>query len=217
MTPRDLAVTGSPGRLAVAVELARAGALRRAIRWEPAAGGCAIAAVLVFVREDAADRVVVLRAAVVVVLVGALFVLDDRAAQVLDAVPTTWRYRLTLRVLVALAITGAAFTVLATTVALRIGTSAGVALEEAALLGAGLAAAATAQRRWGVDEPGIVGGVFTFGFAAGLVALPRRWAMLVSPGPQWSSAHLRWAGLLVVVAVALVAVSADAARARRRR
>ena len=215
-TPTAVAVRAEVrGRLSVAAELTRSGALRRAVRWEPAAVGCVAGAALLAWRHDAAAPVDVLRGVSLVVVLGLLFVLDDQAARTVAAVPVMWRHRLALRLLVALAIAGPAFVVLCGVLMPGASTGSGAGLEVATLLCVGMAAAAVAFRYFGVDEPGLVAGPVTLGVVGLLAFVPTRWALLVTPGPDWAAAHLRWAGLLVVAAALLLVASRDPGARRR--
>jgi hypothetical protein len=208
----DLAVSvAAPRRLAVAVELARSGALRRAIRWEPAVAGCVIGAVLIVWRHGAAPSLVLLRAASLVLVLGIGFVMDDRSAQLLEAVPTSWRYRYGLRALIAAGFAAGAFAAAMAVLAPDGGTGFGVGLEVATVLAIGLLAAVVALRQWGVEEPGVVAGPVTLGLVGALVTLPSAWPLLVGPGPHWAAAHLRCAAVLLVVVLLLVRVSRDPA------
>jgi fluoroquinolone transport system permease protein len=209
------AATRHGARLAVTAELARTGALRRAIRWEPAVAGCVIAALVVVWRQGEVPAAALLRVASLIVLLGLAFVLDDPAARLLDAVPTPWRYRFGLRVIVASGIAAGAFAAACGVVRPDLRGGVGVALEAATTLGIGLLAAVAALRYWGVAEPGVAAGPVIVGFVVMLNALPSSWAMFSDTGPQWAGAHLRWTAMLVVAVVLLVGASSDPARRRR--
>jgi len=215
-SPPALAVRSARRRASVAAELVRSGALRRAIRWEPAVAGCAAAGALLAWRHDTPAPLGLLRGLSLAVVLGVLFVLDDPAARMIEAAPMPWRYRLTLRVLVALGIAGPAFLALGAVLAPDVGIGAGVGLEVATVLAIGLAGAAVAFRFWEVDAPGLVTAPIVLGFLGGLALVPPRWALIVVPGPQWPAAHLRWAGVLIAAAVLVALASRDPAARRYR-
>ena len=148
-------------------------------------------------------------------MLGVLFVLDDPAARIIEATPVSWRYRLTLRALVALMIAGPAFLALDAVLAPGVGIGVGVGVEAATVLAIGLVGAAVAFRYWDVCEPGLVTAPIVLGFVGALAFVPARWALVVGPGPQWPAAHLRWAGVLLAAAGLLVAASRDPAAHRR--
>jgi hypothetical protein len=209
-----VAVRAAPGRLAIAAELARSGALRRAIRWEPAAAACVLAAALIVWRVGSAPPLMLLRAASLVIVLGTMFIVDDRTARSLEAVPFPLRYRLGLRIFGALIIAAGSFVAICGVVGPGATSGLGVALEAAAVLGVGLVAAAAALRHWGVDEPGVVAGAVTLAFVGMLMSLPEAWPLIVDRGPEWSAAHLRWAGVLLVMVVLLIGSSSDPASRR---
>ena len=89
----------------------------------------------------------------------------------------------------------------------------GLTVELAAAL-AGVWVVAAWGRRHGVEHPGIVTtpALLASLLLAGSIS---RAPMLVGPGPQWTSAHLRWTGVLVCATGLLVAGMRDpAARCR---
>jgi hypothetical protein len=210
------AVGAAPaGRWSVAAELVRSGALSRAIRWEPAAGGCAAAAVLLAWRHDTTGSVDLLRGILLLVVLGAVFVVDDPGTRVVEAVPVPWHFRLTVRIVVALLIVGCAGTALGAFLVDDVQIGAGVGLEGVTILAVGLAVAAVAVRYAGVDEPGVGVAPTVLGFVVALAFVPSRWALMVPAGPQWSAAHLRWALVLVIAAAVIVAAARDPAARRR--
>jgi hypothetical protein len=149
-------------------------------------------------------------------LLGIVFILDDAAARLLEAVPFAWRCRFGVRVFVALGIAAGGFAAMYAVIDPGVTGGLGVAVEAAAVLGVGLIAAATALRYWGVDEPGVVAGPVTLAFVGMLVSLPKPWPLIVDRGPDWQLAHLRWAAVLLVTVVFLVGASRDPASRRLR-
>jgi hypothetical protein len=219
MSGSDVAVAAraAPGRLAIVAELARSGALRRALRWEPAAAACVLAAALIAWRAGAAPPLVLLRATSLVMVLGIVFILDDRAARLLEAVPFSWRCRFGLRMIVAVGIAAGCFAAMYAVIDPGVTGGLGVAVEAAAVLGVALMATVAALRYWGVDEPGVVAGPVTLAFVGMLVSLPKAWPLIVDRGPDWQPAHLRWSAVLLVTVVSLVGASRDPASRRLRR
>ena len=213
-SPTAMAAATTRRRASVAAELVRSGALRRAVRWEPALAGCAAAVALLVWRHDTPAPLALLRGLSLVVVLGVLFVLDDPAARIVEATPVAWRYRLTLRVVVALVIAGPTFLALGAVLAPAVGIGAGVGVEVATVLAIGLAGAAIAFRYWAVDEPGLATAPIVLGFVGALALVPPRWTLIVVPGPQWPAAHVRWAGVLLAAAVLVVLASRDPAARR---
>lgn len=202
------------GRWSVIAELVRSGGLSRVIRWQPAAGGCAAAAVLLAWRGDTTGPVDLLRGPLLLVVLGAAFVVDDPGTRVVEAVPVPWRFRLTVRILVSLLIVCCACAALGAVLVNDVRIGAGVGLEGVTILAVGLAIAALAVRYAGVDEPGVWGAPTVLGLVVALTFLPSQWALMVPAGPQWSSAHLRWALVLVIAAAVIVAAARDPAARR---
>lgn len=204
-------------------ELARSGALARAVSWQPALGAILIVATVLAWRaddlHDPAGAAITLRGVALLLSLGVLFVLDDAAAALVEAVPLRLAFRLGQRVVIAAALCGVGFgvavlvvrTATAETSASLIG---GVALELLATMLFGLAVAAVAARFWAVNEPGILAVPTVIGLWMALQLLPQGWAVLVAPGPQWADAHLRWTVLLALSAAAIAVASRD--RATRR-
>lgn len=210
--------------ISVGADLTRSGALARAVRWQPALGAMLIVAtVLAWRSDDLADlgaATNMLRGVALLLSLGVLFVLDDRSAALVEAVPLRLALRLGLRLLIAAALGGIGFgaavlVVRAASVDASPSIIGGVAVELLATMLFGLAVAAIAARYWAVDEPGILAAPTVLGLWMALQLLPERWAVLVAPGPQWAEAHLRWAVLLVVSAAAIAVAARDrAARGR---
>lgn len=212
-----LAVGAIPVRRgSVAAELLRSGALWRAIRWQPGVAGCAAAGLLLAWRHDTTGQLGLLRVLLLLVVLGAVFVLDDPGARVVEAVPVPWRFRLTVRILISLLVVGIAFSACWAVLGTDVRLGAGVGLEGVTILAIGLAAAAVAMRCSGVAEPGIGAAPIALGFVGAAAFVPPRWALMVSPGPQWADAHLRWALVLVVAAAVVVAAARDPAARRPR-
>jgi hypothetical protein len=192
-------------RRAVALHLAAALALP-AVAW-PALGS-----------DDGA--LLVLRGVALMLATALALAVDEPAAQLLDATPTSLRRRLAARTAVCSAVVLPAW-LLALAAAHAAGASVpvrGLSLELAALAGLGLAVPMCLRRWWGAPEPAVVVGPVLLGGLIAALHLPPRLALLGSAAdPGWGAAHQRWA-LVLLASLAVLAVAAgDPATATRRR
>jgi hypothetical protein len=200
----------------VAWQLVRSGHLVRSLRLAPFVSSTAAAAAYLALRHgDRHDIIGDLRVLGLLLVLGSGYVFDDGAAVTLQASPYSLARRLALRI--GCAATAAipvwtallAFFLPSAPAGDRWGVGLGLTVEFTAALVAAWAVAAWG-RRLGCDYPGI--GTTPVLLAALLVAasIPRV-PLLVGAGPQWTPAHLRWSGVLVVVASVLVAAMRDPA------
>lgn len=184
--------------------------LPRLLRWRPFVVSAATAAGLIGWKygevQSPEGGVWVFRFVALVLVVGAVFLLDDPSNNVTAPSPTPLRIRSGVRLVVAglslLCSCGVAYLVLVTATPLA-RELAGLALE-ATSIAAVAGASSLALARWrGIPEPGQFAGLCAVGtvFAAHLVGV--RWPMLALPGTEWNTAHYRW---LVVLAVAIVVI-----------
>jgi fluoroquinolone transport system permease protein len=199
-------------------ELAATGTLPRTVRWQPVLIGWILAAAVLAwkAREvsTVAGRVTLLRVVAVLLVVGAVNLVDDAAANLLASapLPLAWRRgtRLTLAA-VAVAVPWSAALLW-----LRPGpAAAAVALECAALTAFGLAVAAGVARWSEAREAGLAAGPAVVASAAAAAALPSRWAMFPLPDGAWRDAHLRWAVVLAAALTVLLVTLRDPAAGRR--
>jgi hypothetical protein len=200
------------------------GASWHALSHRKVLGGCTAAAALVLATAPWLDRpgaaVPVLRGAAVLLACAVAFAVDDAAASILAASPTTLRRRLTSRIALAGALaatTWSALVLLATARADAV--PAGALSLEAATLGAIAVAAAAGLHTWhGITEPAVLTAPLVLGAVLAANLLPPDWALL-APDPSvpgWQAAHYRWAGVLALAAVTLVVASRDRAAGQRR-
>ena len=206
----------------VAGQLVRSGHLVRSVRLAPFLPGVVtVLALLVARRGGTHDVLVDLRMLGLLLALGSGYVLDDGAAVTLEASPYNVVRRLGLRIGCAVAVVAPLWTVMlayllpSAPAGDRWAVGLGVTVELAAAL-AVVWAVATWGRRRGIEHPGII---TTPALLASLVlaASFSRAPMLVGPGPQWTSAHLRWSGVLVAASCVLLAGVRDpAARSRLR-
>jgi len=198
-------------------QMVKAAVWWRALRWQPMLASWVLAAALLGWRvsdvADPAAAVTLLRVVAVLLTLGALFVLDDEAHSFAAAAAMSLAVRTTTRVAVAAAGCAAAWLLALALTEAQTGVRvpAGISLEIAALLACGLAAAAAAQRFFDLPEPGLAAGPAVFGLVLGLLQLPERFAFVTPPGDGWPAAHLRWAGLLAIGALVVVASMRDPA------
>ena len=200
----------------VAWELVRRGHLVRSLRLAPFGPGAVAVLVLLVARRDGTHDVVGdLRVLGLLLALGSGYALDDGAAVTLQASPYGLGRRLGLRIGCAIAIVTPlwmamlAYLVPSAPASDRSALGLGLTTELAAVLAVVWAVAAW-SRRLGVDHPGIV---TTPALLASLfvAASVSRAPMLVGPGPQWTSAHLRWSGILVGATCLLLAAMRDPA------
>ena len=191
-----------------------------AVRWQPAAvAALGTAALVAWKADDLADAgtgILVLRGVAALLALGAAFLLDDAAADVLASSPTSLAWRRASRLLagallVGLPWVGALLTATARNDGLPV---LALCLEFGALLALGLGAAAGLARWADAGEPGLLAAPLLAGLLLALLRLPERWALVVGPGPAWDPAHQRWAALLAAAALVLVLCMRDPAAGR---
>lgn len=164
-------------------------------------------------RGGVADVTIALRVLGLVLALAGGFALDDAAATTLHASPYPLARRLLLRI-------GCVAAVIATLwgVALlrllpdaptgqRAALGLGVTVELAAALAVVWSVAAWGRRR-GLDEPGIVTAPVLLSLIFAGAAQPRV-PMLVGPGADWLTAHLRWTAVLIGALVCLAYAMRD--------
>jgi hypothetical protein len=200
----------------VACELVRSGHLVRSVRLAPfVAGAAAVVAFLVARRGGTHNVIGDLRVLGLLLALGSGYVLDDGAAVTLQASPYGLARRLWLRIGCAVAVVTPLWMVMLAYLLPSAPASdqwtlgLGLTVELAAALTVVWAIAAWGRRR-GVEYPGII---TTPALLASLflAASISRAPMLVGPGPQWTSAHLRWSIVLVGATCVLLAGMRDPA------
>ena len=200
----------------VAWELVRSGHLVRSLPLAPFGTGVAAAATFLAARRgDTQDVVGDLRVLGLLLALGSGYVLDDGAAVTLQASPYSLARRLWLRIGCAAAVVAPlwmamlAYLLPSAPASDRWAIGLGLTVELAAVLAVVWAIAAWGRRR-GVEHPGII---TTPALLASLflAASISRAPVLVGPGPQWTSAHLRWSGVLVGATGVLLAAMRDPA------
>lgn len=194
--------------------------LRSAIRWQPGVVAWALVATLLVVKVEAlahpGSALMLVRAVGVIAVLGAAFVLDDEAASTLEASPSTLAWRLSLRVVTAVALVSVPWAG-AWWRAESHGTDlpwAGLTLEVAALLALALATAAGVTRWSGATDAGVATTPMVFVVVLGAFQLPPRFALYGNPGPGWDDAHVRWSVLLAVATLLLLWCARDPAARR---
>jgi hypothetical protein len=203
----------------VAWALVRSGHLVRSVRLAPfGPSAVAVVALLVARRGGTHDVVGDLRLLGLLLALGGGYVLDDGAAVTLQASPYALARRLWLRIGCAAAAVVPqwaamlAFLLPSAPSSDRWTLGLGLTVELAAALTV-VWAVAVWGRRHGVEHPGIITTPALLALLL-LAASISRAPMLVGLGPQWTSAHLRWSGILAGATCALVAGMRDPAARR---
>lgn len=192
----------------------------RALRWQPLPVAVAAATLLLWWRDPQAlgpgSVVWELRAVGLLLVAGVACAFDDHTRATVAAVPAPLWFRSGLRGLLLAGPAGLTWAGMVTWADSRVGGALPVwslSLEVASASAVVVAVAATLARWPGLPDPGVVAGPLLAGFAFGAPGLPHVVALLTLPGAGWREAHLRWAGLLLVAALAVaVAVRDPAAR-----
>lgn len=200
----------------VAWELVRTGHLVRSLRLAPFVPAAVAVVVLLVARRDGTDDVVGdLRTLALLLALGSGYVLDDGAAVTLQASPYSYARRLWLRIGAAVAVgtplwaVTLAYLLPSAPAADRWRLGLGLTVELAAGLAAVWAVAAWA-RRHAFDHPGIITTPVLLAALVPAVSTSRA-RLVVGLGPEWTPAHLRWAGILIAVIGALVVAMRDPA------
>lgn len=197
--------------------LALLGPLLAAIRWPAGVVSWGLVAALLAVKDEALDdpgsALILVRAAGVIAVLGAGFVLDDEAAGTLESSPSTLAWRRSLRVLLAVLLVAVPWMLIlwrldAHGTRLPVG---GLTLEVVALLAVALATAAAVSRRSGTIDPGVATTPAVFVLVLGAFQLPPMLALYAGSGSGWDEAHIRWAAVLAAGALALLWLSRDPA------
>ncbi len=193
-------------------------ALARAVRWQPVPAAAVVAALVLWWRSDrpttAGDAVWMPRIVALLLAVALSFALDDRTRTSLGGVPAPPWWRAAVRLVVAGVPALVAWAVALVWVDHRVGGGvpvAGLCLEAAALAAVAVAASAALARWRDVAEPGAVVAPAVLVSSLVLLQLPPRFALAVSPGPEWVGAQRRWAVLLAVAVVVTTAALRDPA------
>lgn len=160
----------------------------------------------------------VLRGAAIVLAGGLAIALDDPAADLLAASPTTMAQRWAARLGLAIGLVTVCWALLLAWVSGVAGGLPWLAMSvEAAALGGFAVALAAALRRWrDVREPGPLVAPAVFGAVLAANLLPQRWSLLASDpsGNGWTAAHVRWGAVLMTTLI-VVAVAAQDPAVRR--
>jgi hypothetical protein len=197
-------------------ELVRSGHLVRSLRLAPFVPAAVTAVVLLVARRNGTPDVLGdLRELGLLLALGSGYVLDDGAAVTVQASPYSLARRLWLRIGCAAVVVIPLWTVMvawllpSAPASDRWSLGLGVTVELVAALTVVWAIAAWGRRR-GVDHPGIATTptLLALVFLAGSIS---RAPVLVGPGPQWTTAHLRWSAILVGATCVLVAAMRDPA------
>jgi hypothetical protein len=199
----------------------------RATRFGPLACSCVLS-VLVFLvpimfgaEHDFLDATLTLRLAMVALLLGAAFVLDDSARPLTEALPLSANRAAAIRMAVTLVPITACWALLLWLAPMTVASAAfypraGLIVEPYALLAWLWALAIGASGRRGGRSSALAAPALLI-FAAGLALLPEAVAIYVPPGaPGYAESRLRWAVLLLVGLTALVAVVSGRLRVRVR-
>ena len=200
----------------VARELVRSGHLVRSLRLAPFGPAVvAVVALLVARRGGTEDVIGDLRMLGLLLALGSGYVLDDGAAVTLQASPYSLARRLWLRMGSAAAVVTPLWMVMLAALLPsapagdRWALGLGLTLELAAALTVVWAVAVWGRRR-GVEHPGIITTPALLALLL-LAASISRAPMLVGPGPQWTSAHVRWSIVQVGATCVLLAGMRDPA------
>jgi hypothetical protein len=198
----------------VAWELVRSGHLVRSVRLAPFLPGLVAVFVLLVARRGGDDVIGDLRIVGLLLALGSGYVLDDGAAVTLQASPFGLARRLGLRLGVALAVIAPLWILvlvwcLPSLPSYRAAVGLGLTIELAGVLAVVWAVAAWA-RRGGFDQPGIITTPVILALLL-MAASSSQAPLLVGPGPQWTSAHVRWSLVLAGAAAAFLAGMRDPA------
>jgi hypothetical protein len=200
----------------VAWELVRSGHLVRSLRLAPfGPGAAAVVAFLVARRGGTHDVLGDLRVLGLLLALGSGYVLDDGAAVTLQASPYGLARRLWLRIGCAAAVVTPLWTAMlgyllpSAPASDRWALGLGLTVELAAVLAVVWAIAVWGRRR-GIEHPGVITSPALLASLL-LAASMSRAPVLVGPGPQWTSAHVRWSIILVGATCVLLSGMRDPA------
>jgi hypothetical protein len=163
------------------------------------------------------EAVWLIRSAIVIGALGAMFALDDPSYDVTEATVGSRRSLMRGRLGTAVVVTGLAL--VPAVVAMRTHLSAdairGLLIEAMTLIALMSAFALTLQRRWRVLEPAQYLFLVAFLMAVADQITVGRWPLLLTPGPGWEDAHRRWLALGALALLACLWQLRDPASRRR--
>jgi hypothetical protein len=201
-------------------ELVRSGHLVRSLRLAPFVTSAVTCAAFLAARGgDTHELIADLRVLALLLALGSGYALDDSAAVTLQASPYSLARRTWLRIGCAVAVVAPLWTAAlarylpTTSAGDRWALGLGLTIELIAALTVIWAVAAWG-RRHGFDHPGVLTTPALLATLLLVASIPQA-PMLVGFDPQWTLAHLRWAGILGVATCALVAATRDPAARRR--
>jgi len=187
----------------------------RSLRLAPFMVGGAAAAAFLMARNGDTEVVADLRVLGLLLALGSGYVLDDGAAVTLQASPYSLARRLWLRIGAAAAVVVPLWTAMlagylpSVPAGDRWAVGLGLTVELAAAL-AVIWAVAAWGRRHGFEHPGIITTPALLASLLLAASIPQA-PMLVGFGAEWTSAHLRWSGILLGATCVLVAGMRDPA------
>jgi len=192
----------------------------RLLKWQVPVTAAALGVALLLWKqsgvESTTNAVWLLRAVVVVMTAGSIFLLDDASANMSEPVATPLRFRTGVRLAAMTAAIAVGYVPAIALVAGRAlirGAWFGVLIEAATFATVAVAVSLWLQRRRGVAEPGQYGAMSVVLTFLAAHAVGARWPMLALPSSDWTAAHWRWAALLLVAGAAILVNLRDPAAA----
>jgi hypothetical protein len=184
----------------------------RAIRWEVSATAGALTVLLLTWKHEQLQSpgsgLALVRAAALLLILGALPLLDDPAARQVAALPVPLAVRCAIRLAGFAVLVFAPVAALAASSNLPIGA---LMVETTAIVALACSASIVLTRATDHSEPSSIVSVALLPLPAVLGMLPAAVALVVPQGPQWTGAHQRWSILAAVGLAALAFALRDPA------
>jgi len=164
--------------------------------------------------ETPVSAVWMVRITMLIVIYGAVFLLDDASRSMSEPSPIALRARTGLRCVLMATVGVLAMTPVAVTVNAKVdlgGVWRGLAVEFTVVVLLAISSSLVLQRARAISEPGQFAGLAPLFIFAAAQMTGGRWPLVPTPGPLWADAHVRWLAIGLVAGTVVVWLLRDPA------